>query len=113
NSAGKIVVQHVEPAAIPMSVFDIIGHHVTDDIDTSAGEYDRPYLRPLDQMLIDAGLARAAGLIIVWDAPTDQLTGYWDPHSGTRYLVPSVFLGSDQIDEVAALAAEGAEATIA
>lgn len=111
NAAGKIVVQEVIPATIPASVFETIGHHVTEDIDTT-GEYARPYLRPLDEMLTDAGKAGAAGLVILWDAPTDQLRGYWDPHSGTQYLLPSVFVGSDRAEEVRNLAATGADASV-
>ena len=93
NAAGKIVVQDIPHNALPGSVFDLIGHYTTDDIDPGA-DYDRPYLRPLDQALTDAGTAGAAGVILVWDAPTDQLSGYWDPHTGTRFQVPAVFLGS-------------------
>lgn len=111
NAAGKIVVREVAHSSLPYSVFDAIGHHVTDDIPDD-GDYDRPYLRPLDQSLIDAGVAGAAGLILVWDAPTDQLAGYWDPHTGTEFQVPAVYLGSDRTAEVLAAAEAGAEATV-
>src|SRR3546814_12753872 len=63
-------------------------------------------------MLTDAGKAGAAGLVILWDAPTDQLRGYWDPHSGTQYLLPAVFVGSDRAEEVRTLAAAGSEADV-
>src|SRR3546814_16103532 len=63
-------------------------------------------------MLTDAGKAGAAGLVILWDAPTDQLRGYWDPHSGTPYLLPAVFVGSDRAEEVRTLAAAGSEADV-
>lgn len=111
NAAGKIVVREIEHSSIPAAVFETIGHHVTDDIDPDS-DYDRPYTRPLDPSLIDAGRAGAAGLILVWDAPTDQLTGYWDPHTGTRFHVPAVYLGSDRVDEVLAAAEAGASATV-
>src|SRR3546814_20383625 len=61
-------------------------------------------------MLTDAGKAGAAGLVILWDAPTDQLRGYWDPHSGTQYLLSAVFVGRDRAEEVRTLAAAGSEA---
>ena len=111
NSAGKIVVQDIPHNALPGSVFDLIDHYTTGDIDLEA-DYDRPYLRPLDQALTDAGTAGAAGVILVWDAPTDQLSGYWDPHTGTRFQVPAVFLGSDQAATVEAAAEQGATAAV-
>lgn len=111
NAAGKVVVREIEHSSLPAAAFDAIGHHVTDDIDRST-DYDRPYLRPLDQSLVDAGLAGAAGLILVWDAPTDQLSGYWDPHTGTEFHVPAVYIGSDTVDGVLAAADAGASAEV-
>ena len=111
NASGKVVVQEVAPGTIPASVFELIAHHMTDDI-AATGDYARPYLRPLDEMLTAAGKADAAGLVILWDAPTDQLRGYWDPHSGTRHHVPSVFVGSDHAQEIRDLAGSGATAEV-
>jgi len=111
RAAGRIVVQEIPHVSIPASVFDLISHRRTDDLADMA-DYDRPYLRPLDQALTDAGTAGAAGLILVWDAPTDQLAGYWDPHTGTRFAVPAVFLGSDRAAEVLDAAARGDEAGV-
>jgi hypothetical protein len=111
NAKGKIVVREVAHNALPASVFELIGHFLTDDLPTDV-DYDRPYLRPLDQTLVDAGKAGAAGVVLVWDAPTDQLRGYWDPHTGTRFQVPAVFLGSDQAATVTAAADEGATAHV-
>ncbi|MCB1028641.1 MAG: hypothetical protein KDB24_12870, partial [Microthrixaceae bacterium] len=46
-------------------------------------------------------------------APTDQLRGYWDPHSGTRFRVPAVYVGSDHAGElVRAAAGDAATATV-
>lgn len=111
NAAGKIVVAEVAHSSLPASVFDLIGHHLTDDIDTKLN-YDRPYLRPIDKTLIDAGKAGAAGLVLMWDAPTDQLSGYWDPHTGTKFQVPAVYIGSDQAADVRSLADAGATANV-
>lgn len=105
-AAGKVVLFELEHTTLPYTVFPAIGHHVTDDVPTE-GEYDRPYLRQIDQPLIDAGLAGAAGVILAWDAPTDQLRGYWDPHTGTKFHVPAVYVGNDRIEELRALADAG------
>ncbi|MHB1139878.1 MAG: hypothetical protein ACYC2O_13065, partial [Microthrixaceae bacterium] len=107
NAAGKIVLFELEHTTLPYTVFPAIGHHITDDVPTD-GEYDRPYLRKIDQPLIDAGLAGAAGIILAWDAPTDQLRGYWDPHTGTQFHVPAVYVGNDRIAELRELADGGA-----
>lgn len=111
NAAGRVVVRDIPHSTIPFAGFEIIGHHLTPDV-PSEGDYDRPYLRALDAMLTQAGIAGAAGLVLVWDAPTDQLRGYWDPHSGTRYRLPAVYLGNDQLPIVQEAAASGASATI-
>jgi len=108
---GRIVVREIAHNALPGAVFDLIAHHVTDDVE-AGDSYDRPYLRPLEEPLTEAGQAGAAGLVLVWDAPTDQLRGYWDPHSGTQYHVPAVYLGSDRADQVVAAAAAGETARI-
>lgn len=111
NAAGKIVLQEVAHSSIPAAAFGAIGHYLTDDVPTDA-DYDRPYLRPIDQTLIDAGTAGAAGVVLMWDAPTNQLRGYWDPHTGTQFQVPAVYIGSDQVDEVRSLADAGASANV-
>ncbi len=111
EAAGKIVVQEIAHSSIPYAAFDAIGHHLTDDVPRE-GDYDRPYLRPLDQILIDAGTAGAAAVILVWDAPTDQLRGYWDPHTGTRFRVPAVYVGSDVAERLLDLAEVGATADV-
>lgn len=106
NAAGKVVLQELAHTSFPYPVFESIGHHLTDDL-PAEGDYDRPYLRAIDQVLIDAGLAGAAGVVLAWDAPTDQLRGYWDPHSGSRFHVPAVFIGNDRFAELRALADSG------
>lgn len=111
DAAGRIVVREIEHSSIPFAGFDAIGHHLTDDVPTE-GDYDRPYLRPLDDALTEAGLAGAAGLVLVWDAPTDQVRGYWDPHTGTRFAVPAVYVGDDDLDALLAAADAAAPASL-
>ncbi|SMC76872.1 hypothetical protein [Lentzea albidocapillata] len=45
--------------------------------------------------MVDAGKAGAAGLVVAFPFPHEQVKGYWDPHLGTHYRVPGVFVGSD------------------
>lgn len=110
-AAGKIVVTPVAPVSIPYAVFPAIGHHLTEDL-PAEGDYDRPYLRDTDGVLTDAGLAGAVGVVFLWEVPTDQLLGYWQPHSGTRHHVSGVFVGSDEADAVEQAARAGDEATV-
>ena len=107
NAAGRIVIRELPHVAIPYTTLRGLGHYVTDDVPTD-GAFDRPYARALDSVLIDAGKANAAGVVMVWDAPTDQLRGYWDPHTGTRFHVPGVYVGIDQLAALQELAGAGA-----
>ncbi|SDM74558.1 zinc-binding metallopeptidase family protein [Allokutzneria albata] len=54
----------------------------------------------LDRDLVDAGLAGAAGLVIAFDFPREQVKWYWDPHTGTHYRVPGVFVGVDEAERL-------------
>jgi hypothetical protein len=111
TAAGRIVVTEIPHSSLPYAAFGAIGHLVTDDVPTE-GDYDRPYLRALDSILIDAGTAGAAGVVMVWDAPTEQLRGYWDPHTGTKFRVPAVHVGNDDVDRLRDLATGGATARL-
>ena len=112
TAGGRIIVRELPHTSLPYAAFELIAHHLTDDMPTE-GDYDRPYLRRIDEILIEAGIAGAAGVVLVWDAPTDQLRGYWDPHTGTRFHVPAVYAGVDQLESLRALADAGAPATMA
>ncbi len=58
---------------------------------------DRGYLAEplLHQDMVDAGTAGAAGVVVAFPFPHAQVRGYWDPHLGTHYRVPGVFVGAD------------------
>lgn len=105
NAKGKVVVREVPPTSTPYSVFPAIGHYVSPDF-PSTGSYERPYASPLDPTLIDAGTAGAAGVVFLWDVPTSQVRGYWDPHTGTRFHVPAVYAGNDQAAAIKRFAAQ-------
>jgi len=105
NAQGRVIVREVPPVATPYAVFPAIAHSLTPDW-PATGNYDRPYARPLDPTLIDAGKAGAAGVVFLWDAPTTQVRGYWDPHTGTRFQVPAVYAGSDRAPLIKRAAAQ-------
>ncbi len=112
NAQGRIVLREVPPTATPYGVFPAIAHHITPDF-PSTGNYERPYASPLDPTLVDAGKAGAAGVVFLWDVPTAQVRGYWDPHSGTRFHVPAVYAGGDEAAAIRRFAAQGRTARVA
>ncbi len=112
NSQGRIVVRQVPHETQPWAGIVAISHYATPDLPRT-GDYDRPYTRPLDQELHAAEAAGARGMVLVFDdAPTDQLRGYWDPHTGARFTVPAVFVGSDALAGLTEAAARGEAATV-
>ncbi|ENU29300.1 hypothetical protein F991_02862 [Acinetobacter sp. CIP-A165] len=76
--------------------------------------YDKPFLAGelMNQDLIAAGKVGAAGLILGFDVPRDQVKDYFDPHNGLHYRLPAVFLGVDEFAEVKALASSNTQAKI-
>jgi hypothetical protein len=111
DAQGKIVVRDVPPGLIPYAAFGAIGHYLTPDF-PATGNYDRAFLRELDPTLVDAGTAGALGVVFVWDVPTEQVRGYWGPHTGTRYRVSGVHVGNDRGAELKQAAAAGHRARI-
>jgi hypothetical protein len=113
NSAGKVVVREFPGTALPYAAFGIIGVYVTPDLARATGSYDRPFLNELQQELLDASAAGAAGVVFAFDVPRKQVSGYGDPHNGTIYRVPAVYVGGAEARRLRALAAEGRSARIA
>jgi hypothetical protein len=81
------------PAGTPITAANARGKVVLRDFPA----VDRGYFAEplLDRDMIDAGLAGAAGVVVAFPFPHNQVRGYWDPHTGTHYRVPGVFIGSD------------------
>jgi len=77
-------------------------------------KYDKPFLAAqfMNSDLIAAGKAGAAGLILGFDVPREQVKDYFDPHNGLHYRLPAVFLGSDEFVEIKALATSKMDARI-
>jgi hypothetical protein len=107
GSDGELV--HL-PSTEPITATNARGKVVLRDFPA----VDRGYTAEavLDRDLTDAGLAGAAGLIVAFDFPRDQVRGYYDPHTGTHYRVPGVFVGVDEAQRLRQLAASGARASV-
>lgn len=81
------------PAGTPITADNARGKVVLRDFPA----LDRGYLAEplLNADMVDAGRAGAAGVIVAFPFPHQQVEGYWDPHLGTHYRVPGVFVGSE------------------
>lgn len=81
------------PAGVPITAANARGRVVLRDFPA----VDRGYVAEplLHQDMVDAGVAGAAGVVVAFPFPHEQVRGYWDPHLGTHYRVPGVFIGSD------------------
>jgi hypothetical protein len=66
----------------------------------------------LNKDLVDAGRAGAAGLVVGFDFPRDQVAGYYDPHTGTHYRVPGVYVGVDEVERLKGLVGEWAAVSV-
>jgi hypothetical protein len=114
NARDKIIIRDFPKIVVPLAAFSHFAQYITPD-SPAEGVYSRPYLGATRQHddLIAAGQAGAAGIIWVFNVPREQILGYWDPHHGTHYRVPSVFVGVDEGEKLKSLAAEGASANVA
>jgi hypothetical protein len=112
NAAGKVVVRDFPNSSLPLGpVFPLIGLFTTPDL-ASYEDYSRPYLATLHEELVAAGEAGAAGVVFAFDVPGKQVRGYYDPHVGTLYRVPAVFVGSAQAAQLKVLATQGSTARV-
>jgi hypothetical protein len=113
NAAGKVVIRAFPATSLPYAALQGIGIHVTPDLANATGNYERPFLNELHQELIAASAAGAAGVVFTFDVPRSQVRGYGDPHTGTIFKVPAVFVGGAEARRLRSLAAQGASARIA
>ena len=81
------------PAGMPITAANARGKVVLRDFPAvDRGYFAEPLLH---RDMVDAGLAGAAGVVVAFPFPHEQVRGYWDPHLGTHYHVPGVFVGSE------------------
>lgn len=113
NSAGKVVIRDFELGSLPFdAVGPLLGLYLTPDLE-GYSTYTRPYLSPNAHTdLMAASAAGAAGVVYAFDLPAKQVRGYYDPHQGTLYGVPAVFVGNSEAEQLKDLAAEGSAASV-
>jgi hypothetical protein len=112
NAAGKVVVRDFPIGSLPFgAVGPLLGIYQTPDLEGYA-DYTRPYLATLHEELVAAGQAGATGVVFAFDVPGKQVRGYYDPHVGTLYRLPAVFVGSAEARRLKALAAQGSSARV-
>lgn len=109
NARGKV--RPVVFSAIPWAFVHIMAHHATADVPLSGG-YGRPFTAPLNADLTAAGIAGAAGLVFVFDVPHEQIAGYFDPHEGTLYHLPAVYVGREEGEALREGARTGTSAAV-
>jgi hypothetical protein len=117
NAKGRVVVLDLPSSSIPYALLGALSWYQTPDMADKAGaNLERPFLvtdLPLGQRLVEAGRAGAAGVIVTFDVPREQVAGYFDPHTGVNFTIPAVFAGVDEREQLKALAAHGADARVA
>ena len=113
SAAGKVVIRDFVPASIPYSVFQPLGLYLSPDTAARTGNYERPYLTAGGhEDLMAASAAGAAGVILNMNIPRKQARGYFDPHAGTFYRVPAVFVGNKEAGQLKRLARGKARARV-
>lgn len=115
NSRGKIVIRDVVYPSIPYLGFSLLSHYLSPDLQSDlSGNYERPFLAA--QMYDDmaaADRAGAAGVVQAWNVPGWQVSGYYDPHQGSLFDEPGVWVGVDQANRLKKMAAKKRQARIA
>jgi len=110
--AGEVVLRDFPVFALPYELLFAQHLHLTPDTDQLRGQvWDRPGLANtvLHDDLLAAGAAGAAGIVFAFDIPRKQIVGYYEPHMGTHYRVPAVFVGVDERDRLLGVAEQGAQ----
>lgn len=115
DAAGRVVLRDFPELALPYDLLLDLALHATPGAEELRGRtWDRPGLADsiLHEDLLAAGAAGAAGVVFAFDLPREQVAGYFEPHKGTHYGVPGVFVGVRERDRLRRLAADGARAEI-
>jgi hypothetical protein len=115
NAGGRIVLRDFPELPVPYDLLLGLGLHVTPGCDPLRGQiWDRPGLADpiLHEDLLAAGRAGAAGVVFAFDLPRHQIAGYYEPHKGTHYRLPAVFVGVDERERLRRRAEEGATAEV-
>lgn len=96
---GKIVLRDFPVRRVPYALGVIPAYSITSDIEGDLlNIYDRPGFADqiIHQDLLDAGEAQVAGVLFMFDVPREQVASYFEPHKGTHYQIPAVYLGVEE-----------------
>ena len=96
---GKVVLRDFGGVRIPNAVAMLPSYAKTLDLYRDLfSTYERPGIGSagMTKDLHLAGRFGAAGLIIMWDLPREQLESYFEPHDGTHFRVPAIYVGVDE-----------------
>ncbi|OAA42014.1 hypothetical protein BBO_05373 [Beauveria brongniartii RCEF 3172] len=66
-----------------------------------------PYTASFNDEIIDATAAGALGIIFAWNVPQKYVQSYFDPHEGTMYRIPGVFVGAEVAENLKEAASQG------
>jgi hypothetical protein len=114
NVTGKIVLRDFGPTLdIPYSMLFRLSMSRSNDTDSlSNTSYDRPYTGAPNRDLLDASLAGAVGFVSLFDVPREDVESYFDPHEGTHYSVPGIYVGVKESGVLKRAAEQGFSASI-
>ncbi|PNS15623.1 hypothetical protein CAC42_882 [Sphaceloma murrayae] len=114
NVSGKIVLRDFGPTIkTPYAALFALSFFLSNDMEplrNSTG--DRPYTYTPDKDLIDAGVAGAAGLISMINVPRKDVESYFDPHSGTQFRLPGIYVGAAEAKVLKDAASRGLRASM-
>lgn len=99
NAGGRVVIRDFPSLPLPYDyLLDSALHRTPDTAELRGRSWDRPGLADtlLHEDLLAAGAAGAVAVIVAFDLPREQVAGYHEPHKGTHYAVPAVFVGADE-----------------
>lgn len=96
RARGRVVIREFPSTPTSYAAMMAVALHATEDIAERNGNlYDRPSMADdiLHGDLLAASAAGAVGMVIAFDLPRKQVAGYFEPHKGTHYGIPAVFIG--------------------
>ncbi|KAM3486518.1 hypothetical protein MY8738_000384 [Beauveria namnaoensis] len=113
NATNKIVIRNVAFQSVPFSLLFAVSNFQTADLDSVAKcNYSRPYTASFNDEIIDATAAGALGIIFAWNVPQKYVQSYFDPHEGTMYRIPGVFVGVEVAENLKEAASQGLTAEL-
>ena len=108
---GKIIVRDYTLLAVPEQLITGTAYHVSSDVPAN-GTYTRPFVTPPNADLLACSLGGCAGYVSAFNVSRDQLEGYYTSHSGTHWLVPGIFTGAEEYQELLQAAQSNQTASI-